>query len=211
MTVIRLADGSLMLHSPVALDPELRRELDSLGRVRFAVAPNRFHHLYADEVVRAYPEARLSAAPGVEHKRSDLAIEGVLGDEAPEEWKDELDQIFFRGRPLENEVVFLHRASRDLSSADTRRRVPDLPVCLTRCLRATSIGVATESEVSSPSLRPPVYSPTYTLTGQTSTSRWSGRGGPSSGQSTERGALPVRLRKQKPRLAKVSGGFGPRR
>jgi hypothetical protein len=38
MTVIRLADGSLMLHYPVALDPELRRELDSLGCVRFAVA-----------------------------------------------------------------------------------------------------------------------------------------------------------------------------
>ena len=55
MTVIRLADGSLLLHSPVALASELRRELDAIGRVCFAVAPNRVHHLYAGKVAEAYP------------------------------------------------------------------------------------------------------------------------------------------------------------
>ena len=118
MTVIRLADGSLLLHSPLELDPELRGELDSIGRVRFAVAPNRFHHLYAGRVAEAYPEARLWAAPGVERKRPDLEIAGVLGDEAPAEWRDEVDQVFFGGRPFENEVVFLHRASRTLLLCD---------------------------------------------------------------------------------------------
>jgi hypothetical protein len=118
MTVIRLTDGGLMLHSPVALDSELRRELDSIGRVRFAVAPNRVHHLHAGEVAQAYREARLWVAPGVERKRPDLKIAGVLGDEAPEEWKDQVDQVFFRGRPYENEVVFLHRASRTLIMCD---------------------------------------------------------------------------------------------
>jgi len=118
MTVIRLADGSLLLHSPVMLDPELRRELDAIGHVRFAVAPNRFHHLYAGEVAVAYPEARLWVAPGVERKRADLQFAGILGDDPPAEWKDELDQVFFRGRPFENEVVFLHRASRTLILCD---------------------------------------------------------------------------------------------
>ena len=118
MTVIRLADGSLLLHSPVALDPELRRELDSIGRVCLAVAPNRVHHLYAGKVAEAYPGARLWVAPGLERKRPDLVYVGVLGDEAPAEWKDEVDQVFFRGRPYENEVVFLHRASRTLIMCD---------------------------------------------------------------------------------------------
>jgi len=118
MSVIRLADRSLLLHSPVALDPELRRELDSIGHVRFAVAPNRFHHLYAGEVAVTYPESRLWVAPGLERKRPDLEFAGVLGDEAPAEWKDEVDQVFFRGRPFENEVVFLHRASRTLIMCD---------------------------------------------------------------------------------------------
>jgi hypothetical protein len=118
MTVIRLADGSLLLHSPVSLDPELRRELDSRGDVRYAVAPNRFHHLYVGEVARAYPGARTWVAPGVESKRPDLEIAGVLDDEPPSGWKSEVDQLFFRGRPFENEVVFFHRASRTLMLCD---------------------------------------------------------------------------------------------
>lgn len=118
MTVIRLADGSLLLHSPVALTPPLRRELDAIGRVRFAVAPNRLHHLHAGAVAEAYPEARLWVAPGLERKRPDLVFVAVLGDEAPAEWKDEVDQVFVRGRPYENEVVFLHRPSRTLILCD---------------------------------------------------------------------------------------------
>lgn len=118
MTVIRLADGSLLLHSPVLLDAELRRELDAIGRVRFAVAPNRVHHLYAGKVAEAYREARLWVGPGLERKRPDLVFDGVLGDEAPAEWKDQVDQAFFRGRPYENEVTFFHRASRTLILCD---------------------------------------------------------------------------------------------
>ena len=118
MTVIRLADGSLLLHSPVALDAGLRRELDALGPVRFAVAPNRVHHLYAGKVAEAYPQARLWIGPGLERKRPDLVFEGILGDEAPAEWRGQLDQAFFRGRPYENEVVFFHRASRTLILCD---------------------------------------------------------------------------------------------
>jgi len=118
MTVIRLSGGRLLLHSPVALDPELRTELDALGRVCLAVAPNRVHHLYAGAVTLVYPEARLWVAPGLERKRPDLRFVALLGDEAPEEWRGEVDQVFFRGRPYENEVVFFHRASRTLILCD---------------------------------------------------------------------------------------------
>jgi hypothetical protein len=118
MTVIRLAGERLLLHSPVALDAELRGQLDSLGRVCFAVAPNRVHHLHAGEVAQAYPGARLWVAPGLERKRPDLVFEAVLTDEAPEEWRGEVAQVFFRGRPYENEVVFFHRASRTLVLCD---------------------------------------------------------------------------------------------
>jgi hypothetical protein len=118
MTVVRLADGAVWLHSPVALDPRLCAELDAIGRVRFVVAPNRVHHLYAGWVVDSYPEARLWVGPGVERKRPDLVYVAVLGDEAPAEWRGQVDQVFFRGRPYENEVVFFHRASRTLILCD---------------------------------------------------------------------------------------------
>jgi len=118
MTVLRLSGGRLLLHSPVRLDAALQRELDALGRVSFVVAPNRLHHLYAGEVAASYPDARLWVAPGLERKRPDLRIEGVLGDEAPDAWRGEVDQAFFRGRPYENEVAFHHRASRTLLLCD---------------------------------------------------------------------------------------------
>jgi len=118
MTVIRLSGGRLLLHSPVALDAALRAELDAVGRVCYAVAPNRVHHLYAGEVARIYPEARLWVAPGLERKRPDLVFEAVLGDAPPAEWREEVGQVFFRGRPYENEVAFFHRASRTLLLCD---------------------------------------------------------------------------------------------
>jgi uncharacterized protein DUF4336 len=118
MTVIRLPGGRLLLHSPVALDPDLRRQLDALGRVSFAVAPNRVHHLHAGGVATAYPGARLWIGPGLERKRPDLVFEAILTDDAPEEWRGAVDQVFFRGRPYENEVVFFHRASRTLVLCD---------------------------------------------------------------------------------------------
>ena len=118
MTVMRLSGERLLLHSPVALDRDLRAQLDALGPVRFAVAPNRLHHLYAGEVARAYPDARLWVAPGLPDKRPDLVFAAVLTDVAPEEWRGEVDQVFFRGRPYENEVVFFQRATRTLLLCD---------------------------------------------------------------------------------------------
>jgi Domain of unknown function (DUF4336) len=118
MTVIRLSGERLLLHSPVELDARLRGELDALGRVSYVVAPNRVHHLYAGDVAKAYPQARLWVGPGLARKRPDLDFEAVLGDDPPEEWRAEVLQTFFRGRPYENEVVFFHRASRTLILCD---------------------------------------------------------------------------------------------
>jgi hypothetical protein len=118
MTVIRLPGERLLLHSPVTLDPQLRTELDAIGRVTYAVAPNRVHHLHAGEVAQAYPGTRLWIGPGLERKRPDLVHEAILGDEAPAEWRGQVDQVFFRGRPYENEVTFFHRASRTLILCD---------------------------------------------------------------------------------------------
>ncbi len=118
MTVIRLSGNRLLLHSPVTLDNQLRNELDALGSVTYAVAPNRVHHLYAGDVAKAYPQSRLWIGPGLERKRPDLIFEAVLGDESPEEWRDEVQQTFFRGRPYENEVVFFHQPSRTLILCD---------------------------------------------------------------------------------------------
>jgi len=118
MTVIRLADGSLFLHSPVRLDTETRSALDALGPVRGVIAPSKVHHFFVPDYAAGYPDARLYAAPGLAEKRPDIRFHAVLGDEAPEAWKGQIEQHLFRGAAYINEVVFFHPATRTLILTD---------------------------------------------------------------------------------------------
>ncbi|MFN2428163.1 MAG: DUF4336 domain-containing protein [Candidatus Binatia bacterium] len=118
MSVVRLEDGSLFLYSPVALDGNLRAALTSLGPPRYAVAPNRFHHLFVGDYRNAFPDVRLFAAPGLPEKRTDLAFDAVLPDGAAPEWAGQLDLEHFQGLPIMGEVAFCHRASRTLLLCD---------------------------------------------------------------------------------------------
>jgi hypothetical protein len=124
MSVIRLRDRCLFVHSPIHLDPPTREALDALGQVRFVVAPNRFHHLFVADYVQGFPQAEFHCAPGLEEKRADLKFTSVLGNTAPPGWAGQLEQLVFTAfRPL-NEVVFFHRASRTLLLADLLFNVP---------------------------------------------------------------------------------------
>lgn len=118
MTVVRLSDGSLWLHSPVPLDAEARAELDALGPVRHIIAPSKVHHFFYAECRAAYPEARGYAAPGLPEKKRRLAFDEVLSDAAPAAWAGQIEQLLFAGAPFVNEVVFLHPASRTLVLTD---------------------------------------------------------------------------------------------
>ncbi len=44
MTIVRLANGDLWVHSPTALTNTLQAEVDELGPVRHLVSPNRIHY-----------------------------------------------------------------------------------------------------------------------------------------------------------------------
>ena len=132
MTVVRLVDGSLFVHSPIHLDDEIRATLDRIGPVRHVVAPNRYHHLYVADYQRNYPEAKLYAAPGLETKRRDLHFDAVLSDEPPAAWRGQIDQLVFRGFAPLNEAVFLHRPSRTVLFTDLLFNVTHTDSTLTR-------------------------------------------------------------------------------
>jgi glyoxylase-like metal-dependent hydrolase (beta-lactamase superfamily II) len=117
-TIVTLASGDLLVHSPVRFGEDLRAALAPLGPVRHLVAPNRMHHLALADWARAYPDALLHAAPGLAKKRPDLAFATVLDDVAPRAWAGELAQCLLLGAPRYNEVAFLHRASGTLVVAD---------------------------------------------------------------------------------------------
>jgi hypothetical protein len=118
MTVIRLGGGSLFVHSPIRAASELVQQVGALGNVAYIVAPNRFHHLFAGEWQTAFPDAAVYAAPGIERKRPDLAIAGMLTDTPEPGWADSIDQVLIGGIPATNEVVFFHRPSATLIASD---------------------------------------------------------------------------------------------
>jgi hypothetical protein len=132
MTVVRLAQGGLFVHSPVSLDAATRAAVDALGRVEAVVAPSRFHHLWVGEWSEAWPHAVLCACPGLERKRADLPWQRVLGNEPEPEWRGEIDQVHFAARSLESEIVFFHRVSRTLICADAIFHLGTHPSRLTR-------------------------------------------------------------------------------
>jgi hypothetical protein len=118
MTVVRLPGSRLFLHSPVAAARELVNEVNALGSVAYLVAPNRFHHLFVGEWQRAFPEASVYVAPGLETKRPDLNIAGVLTGEPEVGWAGVMEQVVLDGFPLASEVVFFHRPSATLVATD---------------------------------------------------------------------------------------------
>jgi hypothetical protein len=118
MTVIRLPDRTLMLHSPVELDAALKHALDELGTVRWIVGPNRAHHLFLAGCVKAFPAALLCGAPGLPDKRRDLRFHHSLGGPPPDGWPQEVALEPIDGAPFMNEVAFLHRPSRTLVLTD---------------------------------------------------------------------------------------------
>ena len=132
MTVVRLPGPKLLLHSPIAATPELVRDVAALGPVGYLVAPNRLHHLFVDEWQRACPDASLYVAPGLDTKRADLAIAGVLNDGPQPEWEEALDQVLLNGFPFANEVVFFHRPSATLIATDLAFNVGPSSPPLTR-------------------------------------------------------------------------------
>jgi hypothetical protein len=77
MTIVRLAEGSLFVHSPTAADAATRRAAARLGPVRFIIAPNRLHHLWIAEWAARHPDAELWGSPPLLHKRNDISWTGA--------------------------------------------------------------------------------------------------------------------------------------
>lgn len=118
MTIIRLVSGELLLHSPCDITEPLAREIAGLGAVAHIVAPGNFHHLHVASAQAAFPEAKTWICPGVEKRNPKLKYDGVLGDTAPADWADEIDQAVIRGSRIMREAAMFHRASRVLILVD---------------------------------------------------------------------------------------------
>ena len=118
MTVVRLRSGDIWVHSPIPLSRRMQSDISALGPVRYVVAPNRYHHLYVSDALKAFPQSVLFGAPGLQVKRPDLTGMRVLQANAEAQWCDDLDQVFVDGIPVLNETVWFHKPSATLILTD---------------------------------------------------------------------------------------------
>ncbi|MBL8516691.1 MAG: DUF4336 domain-containing protein [Betaproteobacteria bacterium] len=116
MTVVRLSDESLWVHSPITPTPERVADLRQLGPVRYVVAPNKSHHLFFAAFLDAHPSAQGFIAPGLQSKRPDLGHVQPLPIDAP--WGADLQGFFIEGLPIINETVWFHPATGTLIVTD---------------------------------------------------------------------------------------------
>jgi hypothetical protein len=122
MTVVRLSNGDLLLHSPIKFDRRLANELLELGRVHHLVSPNQFHYAHIGEWAKEFSGAVSWASPRVRERARarhvDVDFTRDLDEPSPPEWNQEIDQTLFPGGYFK-EFIFFHRASKTLILADT--------------------------------------------------------------------------------------------
>jgi glyoxylase-like metal-dependent hydrolase (beta-lactamase superfamily II) len=141
MTVIRLTNGGLVVHSPTSLDHASQEELQKLGPIVAIAAPSWWHDLYLREYLSAYPGARFYGAPTLVRWNRSVPFAEVLGDLAPSLWTGEIDQVHVQGIGLFlDEIVFYHRRSRSLIVADLLFNLSKKDAWITRTMGALVIG-----------------------------------------------------------------------
>jgi hypothetical protein len=119
MTVIRLKNGDLLLHSPTMADEGLIRAVKALGAPRHLIAPNRIHYWWIPDWHAAFPDAEVWLAPRVrEQAGGRISFEtSELAGRGKYPWEGEVETLAVEGGYM-TEIVFFHRASRTLVLTD---------------------------------------------------------------------------------------------
>ncbi|OAX83485.1 hypothetical protein ACJ72_02155 [Emergomyces africanus] len=135
-TIVRLQSGPLVVFSPVALTPDARDAVNSLGgNVKYIVAPDMEHHIFLTSWKEAYPNAQIIAPEGLKEKREkNPETRGISFDyiftaanrrtlKISDEFHADFDVEYFHSHPS-REIVLLHKPSKSLIEADLLFNLP---------------------------------------------------------------------------------------
>lgn len=117
-TVVRLDDGSLLLHTPPPLSDALAEQLRALGPVRWLVVPNCFHHLGTPAAAARFGEAQVVGPASALDRNEALRLDVDINDARFGEQVPELEALPLRGVPFLDETVLYHRPTQTLLGAD---------------------------------------------------------------------------------------------
>ena len=116
--IIRLPNGNIWVHSPVALTPERIAAVSALGPVSYLVEPNKIHSLHLADWHAEWPESTRWVSPEFSDRHPDIEADLVLESDAPPAWLGVIDQQVIEGHKLLDEVWFCHTPSRSLIVTD---------------------------------------------------------------------------------------------
>jgi hypothetical protein len=119
-TVMRLSDGKVLVHSPLAIDDARAKAIEAIGEVSYLVAPSCIHFLFLKAAMDRWPKARVFGAPGLEKKKGMGAVsfERLPAEGAPDAFGGDLVVRRVEGFPYIGEHVFLHPKTRTLVCTD---------------------------------------------------------------------------------------------
>lgn len=117
-TVVRLEDGSLLLHSPAPPSDGLAEQLGALGPVRWLVVPNCWHHLGAPAAAARFPDAQVVGPASALKRNEALRLHVDIHDGSFGERIPELEALPLQGVPFWDETVLYHRPTQTLLGAD---------------------------------------------------------------------------------------------
>lgn len=144
MTVIRLPDGTLLLHAPTAFRQDLREALEAMGPIRHLVAPSVGHWMFLGGWQRACPEATTWAVPGLRDRApvraAGVRIDAELGPDAPPVWGGAVDVVGIQA-PGFAEIELFHRPSRTLVLTDLVLNLESRGQSFATLLAAQALGI----------------------------------------------------------------------
>lgn len=119
MTIFRLKDKKLFIHSPTPLTDSLKAEIENIGKVSHIVGPNRIHYWWIPEWRDAFPKADVWLAPRIREQAGDRIDFDApeLTSETGYPWDDEIETLPVAGSFM-TEVEFFHPSSRTLVLTD---------------------------------------------------------------------------------------------
>ncbi|EME44276.1 hypothetical protein DOTSEDRAFT_34759 [Dothistroma septosporum NZE10] len=131
-TLVRLQSGSVAVFSPVALTDTVKKETETLGQLKYIIAPDQEHHIFLESWHKAYPEALVvgpATLPALRDKQSYSKIpfhhlsEPNQPISVSPEFDSEFDAEYVHGHS-NKELVFNHRPSKTLIEADLLFNLP---------------------------------------------------------------------------------------
>ena len=134
-TIVKLKTGSLAVFSPVALTPEVKSKVQSMGTMKYIVASDFEHHIFVSSWAKEYPLAEVVGMEGLPEKREqDEATKGVKFAHVfsaknkrdvriSPEFDDEFDYEYVHSHQ-NKELVFLHKPTKTMIEADLLFNLP---------------------------------------------------------------------------------------